>query len=821
MRCSFVILLILCVKIAFAQELSTIHTNAASAIRITTPPKIDGILDEAIWQSPPTFVGLTEYLPVFGVKEAAGEITKVWVYYDDTGIYIGAEMTDKSRHITKEFTKRDDTGNSDWFSVYIDTYKDGLNGYEFGVTCAGVQFDKRHSPTSSRGTGGGGWGGGGDASWDAVWSSAVHVEEERWTVEMKIPYSAIRFPDKPEQLWGFNVQRYRRETRQELFWSPRQPGIDNFIAQWGVLEGISGITPPLLLSLSPYISVAADHHTEAGWQSGFNFGADLKWGINQAFTLDAALIPDFGQVQSDPRVHNLTPFEVQYNEKRPFFMEGTELFNKGNYFYSRRIGGQPMHYNKVPLESSEVLIDNPSESRLINTLKFSGRTGGGLGIGVLNAVTSRMHAMVLDTLSGISRTFETAPVINSNVLVLDQSLTNNSYLSFVNTSVLRMSSDYNSNVMGLLFRFNDRNITYYLQGQGSTSLFSNKDAGFSYSLRAGKARGNWQYYVENAFLDDKIDINDLGIQRERNRMSVNGSISYNNYTPSSWCSRYNFSLLPSYTQRYQPWSYEGASLSANGMLLLKDYTMFRVTGVYAAPSKDFYEPKKLGRYYSAPAGYSTSFYISTNYNKPIFADITLAHEAYVQNDYNSYQIQLKPGFRISQKVYLIITSGLTNQYSNPGYHWGNGEPMGSLQDTVIFASRNRTVIENVAEGRFTFNNKMNITVSGRHYVSKVKNKEFFFLNNKGNLDHSDYKGKQGDVYNLFYVDFLYTWRFAPGSEFNLIWKNEINPLGVETLNKSYFKDIGSLGSAPQRNLLTLKLIYYLDWMTVFGKRGGG
>ena len=821
MRRFLIIFLIAGTKIVSAQDLSTIGTSAASAMRIATPPKIDGLLNESIWQSPPTFVGLTEYLPVFGIKEAEGEITKVWVYYDDTGIYIGAEMMDITRHITKEFTKRDDTGNSDWFSVYIDTYKDGLNGYEFGTTCAGVQFDKRHSPTSSRGTGGGGWGGGGDASWDAVWSSAVHVEADRWSVEMRIPYSAIRFPDKPEQLWGFNVQRYRRETRQELFWSPRQPGIDNFIAQWGVLEGISGITPPLLLSLSPYISVAADHHTQAGWQSGFNFGADLKWGINQAFTLDAALIPDFGQVQSDPRVHNLTPFEVQYNEKRPFFMEGTELFNKGSYFYSRRIGGQPMHYNNVPLESNEVVIDNPSESRLINTLKFSGRTGGGLGIGILNAVTSRMYAVVRDTLTGKTHRYETAPVINSNVLVLDQSLKNNSYLSFVNTSVLRMSSDYNSDVMGLLFRFNDRNITYYLQGQGTATLFTHKNAGFSYSLRGGKARGNWQFYVENAFLDDKIDINDMGIQRERNRMSLTGNFSYNNYTPSSWYSRYNFTLTPAYTQRYLPWTYEGASVSANGMLLLKDYTMFRVTGVYAPFSKDFYEPKKQGRFYNTPAGFGGTFYVSTNYNKPVFADITLGYEAYIDNDYHSYQLQLKPGFRISQKVYLIITSGLTNQFSNLGYYGQNSEPSGSQQDTVIFSSRNRSVIENVAEGRFTFNNKMNITVSGRHYVSKVKNKDFFLLNGKGDLEVSDFNGKEGEVYNLFYVDFLYTWRFAPGSEFNLIWKNEINPQGVETLRTSYFKDIGALGSASQRNLLTLKLIYYIDWMTVFGKKRGG
>ena len=829
MKKTIAILLILNATLTLAQESPIAINKTTSARRIDSPPKIDGLLHESIWNTPPTFTGLTEYLPTFGNPEEEDIITKVWIFYDDTGLYIGAEMMDKSQNIKREFTKRDDTGNADWFSVLIDTYRDGLNGYEFGVTTAGVQFDKRYSPTTSRGGGGGAGGGagggssgswgGGDQTWDAVWHSAVHVEADRWTVEMKIPYSAIRFSDKPEQRFGFNVQRYRRETRQELFWSPRRPEIDNFISQWGVLEGITDVKAPLILSLSPYVAVAADHYTQTGWQNGFTAGADIKWGISQAFTLDAALIPDFGQVQSDPRVHNLTPFEVQYNEKRPFFMEGSELFSKGSYFYSRRIGGQPMYYNAIPLESNEVVTDNPSESRLINTLKFSGRTSKGLGIGVLNSITSSMYATIRDTLTGTTRRFETTPFVNSNVLVFDQTLRNNSYLSAVNTSVLRMSGDaYNSNVTGLLFRFNDQNRRYYLQGQGTATLFSHKDAGFSYTVRAGKARGLWQYYIENAFLDDNIDINDLGLQRESNLMNVTGYLSFNNYTPSSWYSRYSISISPFYTQRYIPWSYAQSAIETTGMLLLKDYTMFRITGVYSLPSKDFYEPKKEGRYYNNPDGLGGSFYVSTNYNKPVFLDMTLSYEKYLQNGYHAYNIQLKPGFRISQKVTLFLTSGINNLFNDYGYHWRNAAPAGSAQDTIIFACRNRSVIENVVDGRFTFNNKMNITLSARHYVSKVQNKEFFFLNQNGDLNPTNFKGADGEVYNLFFIDFLYTWRFAPGSELNFIWKNEINPQGVETLRESYIKDIRSLSNASQRNILSIKLIYYIDWMTVMGRK---
>jgi len=824
----------------------------AVATRTATPPKIDGLLNESIWNTPPTFKGLTEYLPTFGYQETEDEITRVWVFYDDTGIYIGAEMIDKSKRIKREFTKRDDSGNADWFSVYFDTYKDGLNGYEFGVTSAGVQIDRRYSPVSANvGGGGRGWGSGGDSSWDAVWSSAVHVEADRWTVEMRIPYTAIRFPDNAEQVWGFNVQRYRRETRQELFWSPRHPEMENFISQWGTLAGISGVKAPLLLSLSPYLSVAADHHTETGWQRGFNVGADIKWGISQAFTLDAALIPDFGQVQSDPRVLNLTPFEVKYNEKRPFFMEGTELFNKGSYFYSRRIGGQPINYYNIPLEPDETVIDNPSESKLINAIKFSGRTERGLGIGVLNAVTSNMYARIEDTLTGQIRRHQTTPVVNANVLVLDQSLKNNSYLSLVNTSVIRArggnqsgvleasggnrtgaleasggnqsgvleaSGGYHSDVLGALFRFNDKNRAYYVQGQGTVSMFSHKEAGFSYTLRAGKARGAWQYYIENSFLDEKIDINDLGMQFERNRLIFNGNLSYNNYTPGSWYARYSFSINPKYIQRFIPSTYEQSTINMSTMLLLKDYTMFSLSGVYAFQSQDFYEPKKSGRAYNKPDKIGAQFYLSSNYNKPLFVDATLGYETYFNSKESAYTVQIKPGFRVSQKVTLVITSAINNLYNNIGYHFQNGLPAGSVQDTVIFASRKRSVIENVVDGRFTFTNTMNITLAARHYVSKVQNREFLFLNQKGDLDPTDFKGIEGEVYNLFYVDFLYTWRFAPGSELNVIWKNEINPRGVDTLYDNYFQDIGALTDAQKRNLLSLKLIYYLDWGSVFRKK---
>ena len=197
---------------------------------------------------------------------------------------------------------------------------------------------------------------------------------------------------------------------------------------------------------------------------------DVKYGINEAFTLDMTLIPDFGQVQSDNKVLNLTPFEVKYNENRPFFTEGTELFNKGNLFYSRRVGGQPLHYGDVEnqISSNEEVVKNPVESKLINATKISGRTKSGLGIGFFNALTKPMYAEVEDN-NGNKREIETNPLTNYNIVVLDQTLKNNSSISAINTNVTRSGSDYDANVTAGLFNFNNKKNTYNWYGKFALS----------------------------------------------------------------------------------------------------------------------------------------------------------------------------------------------------------------------------------------------------------------------------------------------------------------------------------------------------------------
>lgn len=297
---------------------------------------------------------------------------------------------------------RDKIGVNDYVGVVLDTYNDKINAVGFYLTPLGEQYDAKYSSTSGE-----------DDSWNAVWDGEAQLQVDGWTFEMRIPYSALRFVSKDNQTWGLNITRNRKKSGRQFMWNPVDPNVNGFINQEGQWTGIEKIKSPVRLSFSPYFSTYANHYPNVDskledWTSSFNGGVDVKYGISDAFTLDMTLVPDFGQVQSDNKVLNLTPFEVRYNENRPFFTEGTELFSKGNLFYSRRVGGEPIHVGDVydQLGANEDVINNPLQSKLINATKVSGRTKKGFGLGVFNAITKPMYATIENSVTKATRKWQ-------------------------------------------------------------------------------------------------------------------------------------------------------------------------------------------------------------------------------------------------------------------------------------------------------------------------------------------------------------------------------------------------------------------------------
>ena len=306
---------------------STGHAQREYHIQSTeTVPVIDGVLDEATWQNAEIATDFIVQNPVFGAKSEFD--SKIRLMYDNNALYIGGELYDPHPDsVSFSLSPRDDEGNADWFGISIDTYGNNVSAFDFMITSAGVELDALEGVNSL------------DFSWNAVWRSAAVRTEFGWSFEMKIPYSAIRFPNKKIQEWNINLWRNVRRRRESSTWNPIDPQVFGEITQSGRLIGIENIKSPLRLSFTPYatgyLENSYDEDTDSQtWKQRVTGGMDLKFGLNDAFTLDMALIPDFGQTTSDRQVLNLGPFEVRFDENRPFFLEATDLF---------RIGGVSIH----------------------------------------------------------------------------------------------------------------------------------------------------------------------------------------------------------------------------------------------------------------------------------------------------------------------------------------------------------------------------------------------------------------------------------------------------------------------------------------------
>ncbi len=446
-----------------AQTDSAVHKKL-NAVRATKRISIDGNLDDEDWKNAPVADHFVEREPTYNKPERPENRTEVRILYDDDAIYIGGYCHEGSKDsLSSELVGRDVLGSNDFVGVIFDTYNDKINGFGYYVTPLGEQYDAKYSSTGE------------DGSWNSVYRSAANIAKDGWTFEIRIPYSAIRFSNKNIQDWGMNIFRRRKKAGENLTWNPVDETKYSFFAQFGLWTNIKDIKLPIRLSFSPYFSTDITNYPYnnpniSNTSTTFNGGMDVKYGINQAFTMDMTLVPDFGQVQSDNLILNLTPFEVKYNEYRSFFTEGTELFSKGNIFYSRRIGGTPIHHDDVVnnLPTGDSILFNPTQSRIVNATKVSGRTASGLGIGVLNAVTDAQYATILDA-NKHQYSVQTSPLTNYNILVFDQSLKHNSSISLINTNVARNSRDYNANVTAALWDLYDKKIKWNFSGKASTS----------------------------------------------------------------------------------------------------------------------------------------------------------------------------------------------------------------------------------------------------------------------------------------------------------------------------------------------------------------
>src|SRR5436190_1267068 len=449
------------------------------AVRAMKAPVLDGDLSDEAWQKAQEITGFTQRDPNEG--QPATQQTKCRVVYDDDAIYFGCLMEDSGK-ATPLLARRDnDLNNGDYIRISIDSQHDRQNGAAFVVNASNVQMDMiLYNDIYD------------DSSWDAVWDSAAKIVPQGWIAEVRIPYSQLRFPDRPVYVWGFNISRWnaRLHESSRLAFTPKKESA--FISKFADLTGIEGIKPKRAFEIVPYGVARNDMHTKFdnpfvhSSAQGMDAGVDVKYGLTSSLTLTGTINPDFGQVEVDPAVINLSQFETFFPEKRPFFTEGKNIFNFGNgpansrwgfnmsfptFFYSRRIGRSPQGFVDPQFVdglreqgiTNVDFVDAPGQTTILGAAKVTGKIGNGWTIGVLDALTDKEQAW-----------FRAGPAVGQQTVE-----------PMTNYTVARATKEYGNSRIGFMFTGVNRKLTdnldpylrknAYFAGVDGHTFFKKKD----------------------------------------------------------------------------------------------------------------------------------------------------------------------------------------------------------------------------------------------------------------------------------------------------------------------------------------------------------
>jgi len=525
------------------------------------PPIIDGKLDDEAWARCAWEEGFMQRMPYEGRQPS--EKTAFKILYDDKYVYVGIRAYDSQASTIDRRMSRRDQADGDMVAVAFDSVYDHMTAFAFGVNAAGVKYDQflaNDGQSNSNEE---------DMSWDPIWEVATTVDKEGWTAEMRIPLSQIRFGAKDEQVWGLHVQRNLFRNSETSMWPLIPRDASGFVHFFGELRGLTGLNAPHQIEIMPYTvgslqssrPIAANPFATGGKRT-LNGGLDGKIGVTGDLTLNFTINPDFGQVEADPSVVNLTAYETFYTEKRPFFVEGKNIFNyqlmggdgdfsMDNLFYSRRIGRDP-HYTP----SVDGFVDMPSTTAILGAFKLSGKTKSGLSIGVLETVTSKESASVYS--GGAYGNVPVEPLTNYFALRVQQDWNRGqTILGGMFTAVNRQLKDGDPALLhsaayagGIDFLHTWDNKNYYfslkavtsrvqgtadaiLQTQlSSTHYFQRPDAdyvsldptrtslmGSGGNLEIGKqGGGHWMYVAGFTWRSPGLELNDIGYLRQTDVM---------------------------------------------------------------------------------------------------------------------------------------------------------------------------------------------------------------------------------------------------------------------------------------------------------------
>ena len=595
--------------------------SVAVAVRaIPGAPRVDGVMDDQAWDLAPVFADFIQRDPDEG--EPGTEPTEFRVLYTDDALYIGIRAYDsQAEEIASLLTRRDEWSPSDQVGVMIDSYRDRRTAFQFVVNAAGVKQDAFLYDDTNQ-----------DRRWDAVWHVATSIDADGWTAEFVIPFNQLRFSKADLNTFGFNVFRRINRLNEEQYWRPLPKSAQGRVSLFGDLTGIENIAPPRRLEIQPYTLARTTQTTpevgnpfQTGSAGSATAGVDIKYGLGSALTLSATINPDFGQVEADPAVVNLSAFETFFPERRPFFNEGLDIFRFGlgdgdgdgsqeSLFYTRRIGRRP-HGSPDDRGGYAETVD---QTTILSAAKLSGKTQDGWTMGLMGALTDEESAAVIDS-DGNSFADVIEPRTGYLVGRLAKDLRGgDTQVGVFGTSVQRSLTDdleflhSRAYTGGLNWSHRFKDDTYQFKGRvvgsrvegseaaitrtqrSSARYFQRPDAdhvavdptrtslsGYAVAMNFGKMAGNWRWATGLDTRSPGLEVNDLGFQRQSDRTTQWVWINRRWLEPGKVFRRFNVNL-----NQWAGWNYGGERLFAGGNLNV-NYTLLNYWSGWFGVNRNF------------------------------------------------------------------------------------------------------------------------------------------------------------------------------------------------------------------------------------------
>jgi hypothetical protein len=819
----------------------------ALALSEASALKLDGELNDEIWQRAAPISDFRQRDPKEGAE--ASFRTEARVAYDAYAIYVAVEAFDpEPDKIVGILTRRDAHSPSDWIHVAIDSYYDRRTAYEFAVNPAGVKRDKYYFNDGNE-----------DVGWDAVWDAAVMRTERGWRAEFRIPFSQLRFPDSPTPTFGFALMRQIARLNEVVTWPLVAKSRNGVVSQFGDLTGLRLTRSPKKLELVPYI--VADLATEPAATDGnplvdtrspgTELGLDVKYALTPALTLTATVNPDFGQVEADPAVVNLSGFETFFSERRPFFVEGSGAFrfdvdcNDGQctgLFYSRRIGRRPQV--GVDLADNE-FVSSPAQTTILGATKLTGRVGG-FRIGALNAVTSEERAVIA---SGPVRSRAAVePLTSYTVMRAKKEFANQSSLGFMATSTNRQLGGEDSALRiladtavtgGVDWDWRVLNRRYSLTGfwAGSTlrgdaeaidriqrstvHSFQRPDAGHleydesrtaldghAGQLSFSKISGERIRFNTNvSFKSPGFDINDVGFMRRADIISQSNWVQWRHDRPGRHVRSIRFNV-----NQWSGHNFDGDRLYVGGNVnahwVLQSNWSFG-GGVNVEPMRFDDRLTRGGPGGYTEGGWSGWSYVESDSRKPVSVSWFLGGIRY---KHGLTQFDFSPSVSYRPTSFLTLSAGIGYTPATQARQWVEEDEAGEF----VFGRLERNTVSMTARVNYTITPTLSVQLYAAPFVSSGDYTTFYRLVDgrakrfDDRYGRYDYGGDTNFNYRSFRTTNVLRWEYKPGSALFVVWqqgREDVASYG----DFRFGRDFGRVFATPASNVFLVKMSYWLNF----------